>query len=618
MTEVTRRIQVGDKLQRAADISPAVFDRKTRVLRMAFASETPVYRGGEHEILSCRDGDVDLARLKNGAPLLRDHDPRQLLGAVLGVSFGSDGVGRCEAKLSRRCESDGVADDIEDGILQKVSVGYVVTRVIEETPNPADPRGAPFVRYAWKPYEVSLVSIPADDSVGVGRSEEVPAPVAQDVKAPEAAVVPPVETPEPAPVVEKEAETMDEKKVEAPVIPAAGAVEVKQDDVKAERAEIARLGKQHKLAGLAERALVEGWTLEAFRKEAMSEIGKENGKVQDPAIGLSQAEAKRYSFMNVVRALAGERVDIGFERECSDAVSKRLGRSARGLFVPFEVQHQRDLQIASPGTGSNVVATNLMSGSFIEALRAKLALQALGVPVMGGLVGDIAIPKGTTATGYWVDETTAPTESLPVLSQVTGTPRAVGGLVHISRKLMKQSSVDVEGFVRNEIAIALATKIDQAAFNGAGTNEPVGLLTANSSDVSVTAGTPTYAEIANMLATVEGKNVGLDSVKWAVTSEVFWKLATTATSTNGPRFVADYDTGLILGRPAVVSSNVTDHYGFLADWSQMMLLMWGNGLDLTVDPYSASTTGLLKVVGFMDVDIIVRQAAAFAHADICS
>jgi HK97 family phage major capsid protein len=352
----------------------------------------------------------------------------------------------------------------------------------------------------------------------------------------------------------------------------------------------------------------------------MEDISMENGKVQETAaIGLTKAEAQRYSFMNVVRALSGERIDIGFERECSDAVSKKVGRSARGFFVPFDVQNVRDLQIASPGTGSNVVATNLMSGSFIEALRSKMALQALGVPVMGGLVGDIAIPKGTTATGYWVDETTAPTESLPVLSQVTGTPRAVGGLVHISRKLLKQSSIDVESFVRNEIAMALATKIDQAAFNGAGTNEPVGLLTGPiSTDVAMTAGSATYADIASMLSTLEGKDVGLDAVKFAVTSEVFWKLATTATSSNGPSFIADYNTGKILGRDAVVSSNVTANYGFVGDWSQMMLLMWGNGLDLTVDPYSASTTGLLKVVGFMDVDIIVRQAAAFAHADICT
>jgi hypothetical protein len=107
-------------------------------------------------------------------------------------------------------------------------------------------------------------------------------------------------------------------------------------------------------------------------------------------------------------------------------------------------------------------------------------------------------------------------------------------------------------------------------------------------------------------------------IKFAVTNEVFWKLAATATSTNGPLFVADILTGKIMGRDAIVSENVTANYGFVGDWSQMILAMWGNGLDLFVDPYSGSQYGLVSVRAFMDADILVAQADAFAHADITS
>jgi hypothetical protein len=65
-----------------------------------------------------------------------------------------------------------------------------------------------------------------------------------------------------------------------------------------------------------------------------------------------------------------------------------------------------------------------------------------------------------------------------------------------------------------------------------------------------------------------------------------------------------------------VSENVTANYGFVADWSQMVLGLWGNGLDLVVDPYTGSKSGLVSVTGFMDADIMVKQAGAFAHADI--
>jgi HK97 family phage major capsid protein len=237
--------------------------------------------------------------------------------------------------------------------------------------------------------------------------------------------------------------------------------------------------------------------------------------------------------------------------------------------------------------------------------------------VISGLVGDIAIPKMSAITGYWIAETAEPTESTPVMSQVTGTPRTVAGTIDYSRKLAMQSSLDVEMLIQNDLAKALAQTIDKAGFNGAGTSEPTGLLTGPiSTDCSVTAGTPTFAEIANIMATVEDKIDDIENGKWAVTGEVFWKLATTATSAGSSVFVADYNTSRILGAMALRSGNVTANYGVFGDWTQMVMGMWGNGLDLRVDPYSGSKSGLVSVTGFMDVDVMVRNAEGFAHADI--
>jgi HK97 family phage major capsid protein len=335
-------------------------------------------------------------------------------------------------------------------------------------------------------------------------------------------------------------------------------------------------------------------------------------------IGLSEKETRRYSMLRAIQSQLGGRVDAGFERECSEQVAKQLGKSARGLFVPWDVvTAQRDLQITGGGTGAKFVATNLLPGSFIEAIRARAILPRLGVPILSGLVGDIALPKMGAITGYWIAETAEPTESTPVLSQVTGTPRTVAGTVDYSRKLAMQSSLDVEALIIADLTKALAQTIDKAAFNGAGTSEPVGLLTGPvSTDVSVTAGTPTFAEIANIMATVEDKIDDIEAAKWAVTGEVFWKLATTATSAGSSVFVADYNTSRILGALAVRSGNVTANYGIFGDWTQMVLGMWGNGLDLRVDPYSGSKSGLVSVTGFMDCDVMVRNAEGFAHADI--
>lgn len=597
MSDAIRKIEsesVGKRQFRASAITEKTsWNADTRELSLAFASELPVSRWYGTEILSCRAGDVDLVALNNRAALLEQHDPEMRIGGVMSATVGADSVCRAVVKV-RRDYAKTLGEDIEDGIPPKVSVGYELTRKIEVTEDKET--GLRTIRWAWRPVEISLVSVPADDTVGIGRASE-PVVVADEHKP-----VTPAEAAKETRMSDTVAVVAD---APAPVNPSKDA------------AEIVKLGRLHNNQELAERALSEGMSLDAFRAELLA---AKASKPASPVIGLDAKEVRRYSFLNVINALAGARVDLGFERECSDAVAAKIGRTPRGLFVPYDVQiAQRDLQIASAGTGSAFVATQLMPGSFIDALHANLALQALGVPIMSGLVGDIAIPKGGIATGYWVDETTAPTESTPTLAQVTGSPNACGTYIDISRKLLKQSSVDIEAWTRNAIARALAKVIDQAAFNGGGTTEPTGLLTGPlSTDVSVTAGTPTYAEMVNIPATVEGNNVMLDNCKWAVTSEVFWKLAATATSTNGPKFIADYETGRILGKPAVVSSNVTANYGIFGDWSQMILAMWGNGLDLNVDTSSGSTTGLVRVVGFMDVDILIAHAEAFAHADICS
>lgn len=574
-------------------------------VRMSISSEEPVltylYFNEKYqrafEILDHGEGSVDMSRCKDGLVVLDRHNGDQVGLMAVEISDRKLGgpVAFCTGARAKEIEADAAK-----GLRRNVSVGYVVRAGSYRLEGERD--GIPVVRaMSWMPYEASFEPVPADTTVGVGRADNVTAPV---VSVAETVV---------GITVENKERTMDAKEMAEMFTRAAkhgidaAAVQKLVDEGK---------GRAELDAMIVERQAGEIVELRNKKPEVanVSEVKQVGGT---PEIGLSAKEARRYSFINAMRALMGDRsVDVGFERECSDAVAQRLGRAARGLFVPYDVQ-VRDLQITGGGTGANVVATNLLAGNFITALRNAMALPKLGVTTLTGLVGDIAIPKGGTATGYWIAETATPTESTPTLSQVTGSPKGVGATVDISRKLLLQSSIDVEAYVRNEIAETLAKAIDAAAFNGAGTSEPTGLLTGPiSTDVSMTAGSVTYADICSMISTVTGKNVMFDNIRFAVTNEVFWKLAATATSANGPVFIADYNTNRILGRPAIVSENVTANYGFVGDWSQMILAMWGNGLDLTVDPYSGSKSGLVSVTGFMDADILVKNADAFAHADI--
>lgn len=566
----------------------------SRTVMLSFASESPVARWYGNEILSCRAEHVDLSRMKDGAPLLFNHDPDELIGVVESASVDPDKVCRALVRISRNC--DDVLNDIQDGIIRKVSVGYETKSIVADVPESKE--SARTVTWDWMPFEISLVSVPADNSVGIGRSASG-------------------DEANKSPVIPAEENAMNEKKddIAAPAVK----VEVRDnsEQTRKEASEIVKLCRQHNAPELAERALDKGLSLADVRAELLETVSKRSPQpsVQGKAdIGMSDKEKGQYSFLRAIQYLSGVRgVDATLEIEASESASKRSGQKARGLIVPHDVLvHKRDFTVA--GTGSNAVSTNLLAGSFIEILRNRLVTQELGAAMLTGLVGDVAIPKHSTATSaYWVTEGNSPTEGLPVLGQVTGTPRTLGAYVDISRKLMKQASVDVEAFVRDDLARVLAIGIDYAAINGTGTEQPVGLLaTANINNPSISsAGSATYAEILAFLTDIEADNARVGDMAWAMTPEVWGNLAARARGT-GDGFILDANTSTCIGLRAVMSNQLPANTAILGVWNQLVIGMWG-GLDLQVDTSSLSTAGGVRVVALQDVDVMVRHAQAFAY-----
>lgn len=139
---------------------------------------------------------------------------------------------------------------------------------------------------------------------------------------------------------------------------------------------------------------------------------------------------------------------------------------------------QRDLLVGTATAGGNTVATDLLGASFIEVLRNRLSVMAAGATMLTGLVGNVAIPRQTAAaSAFWVAENGAPTESQQAFDQVSMSPKTVGAFTDVSRRLLLQSSLDVEAFVRMDLAKVIALAIDLGALNGSGAaNQPRGVL----------------------------------------------------------------------------------------------------------------------------------------------
>jgi HK97 family phage major capsid protein len=361
------------------------------------------------------------------------------------------------------------------------------------------------------------------------------------------------------------------------------------------------------------------------------------------SLGLSAEDLRRYSLVRAIRAMAtGDWRGAEFERECSDAMAERIGRAPQGFFVPYDWQRApglgrgqaeaRDLQAGTPSAGGYLVDTDLLAASFIELLRNRMVVRVAGARVLSGLVGDVDIPKQTGgATAYWLGEGGAPTESQQTLGQVVLRPKTVGAYTDVTRRLLKQSSLDVEMFVRDDLATVLALAIDYVALHGPGAaNQPLGV--AGTSGIgSVAGGTdglaPAWSHIVDLETEVAVDNADLGRLAYITNSAVrgvLKQVFTNATYGEIPVWTNTPTPGVgeMNGYPAhatnQVSSTLTKGTSsgvcsaiFFGNWADLIIGMWGV-LDILVDPYTHSTSGSVRVVALQDVDVAVRHAESFA------
>ena len=554
------------------------------VVRVSVSSETPYLRErmydaetGDYvrgyEVLGHAEGEIDFARMKDGLVIQDTHWGDQIgiirepevkdgkLGGV--VEFG------CGARAQE------IAKDAAAGIRRNMSVGYIVDEC-RRAGTAED--GLPIFRVTkWTPYEASFVNVPADTRVGVGRSHE--------------------ENPAALPA----AKTKENPKMDTPETKAETPAGITADQVR----------------GIVTEAIA------SIREEIVKK--PEMPAKRSAAVIFDEGDqkeiAKRYNLLNVVRSMVAAHegkttgVDVGFEREISDEIARRSHKDAKGYFIP-DVALTRAFDKASAAAA--LVATDTLFGDAIAALVAETVLGKAGVSTLTGLVGDISIPKLGSATAYWVtSEGGDATETTPSIGQVTGTPHTIGAYTDITRKLLNQSGISAQNFIADALRSALARGIEAAAFAGSGSSgQPTGLeSTVGVGSVSLVAGAPTKAKMVEFweklyTANVNGdkKFIGSPAVKALLCKTLDIQAGGTSDVTSGHYLCED---NKVEGYDFLMSNLCSSKKLYFGDWSNLVLAFW-SGLDLTVDTSSLSKSGGVRLVALQDMDVLVRQPAAFA------
>lgn len=585
------RLSKSENLTRANPMDAEEVDE--RRVRMSISSEARVERSFGDEVLDHSEGSVDLSFLRSGnAPLLLDHDPEKQIGIIESVELdGSARRLRATVRFAKNALANEVYADVKDGIRKNVSIGYRIDKMVRDEKDPKVYRAT-----SWRPMEASIVALPADVTVGVGRSIE-------------STEEPKVET-----VSITEVRTMEQQNEQ-----------VRDDNVAAykEISEILEIAARHNQRGLADECIRKGYSLAQFRGLLLDKLADKPLDVVD--VELTQKEKRSYSLMRAIRGMATGKFD-GFEREVSEELAKLHGKEARGFYVPHSI-FKRDILTTSPANGSNLVPTDHLADEFVDALRETLVISGLGARMMSGLKGDVAIPALNAKTAVqFVAENNAPAEGAPTFRQITMSPKTCAGFVDISRKLMMQSDPSVEQILRQDMVQQFAAKMDDVAIEGGGANEPTGIL-GTSGIGAVVMGTNgaaiSYAKLVELEREVAIDNALAGRLSYLTNPKVVAAMRQTPRQGSGVEgnFILN-DTNTLLGY-SVASTNLVPSdltkgtstgvcsaviFGNFAD---LMIGMFG-GLDILVDPYTGSSTGATRIAMYQDIDIAVRHAESFA------
>ena len=648
------------EITRTREMSACMKTREDGACEMSFSSEAEIeVWPGEFEVLSHAPGACDLSRMEASGMFLFNHNRNLQLGRVDSCRIDADRTGRFAVQSALRSQTTFAAEtwkDIDSGVLQNTSVGY---RVLAYTESKRENGTTLYTVTKWQPSEISIVTVPADISTGVDRSENQ-----QTQNAENKTMNPryqklyqsnrfldandgggrgeggaggggaPVVVP---PVISVEAER------------ATGAT--------AERARaeaILAACDKYKAPEIATRAIKEGLDLSTVRELLLAHVEKGNVNIRQASsslVGLTQGEARAFSFVKLIRAMSalpGEnhvREAAKFELEvCGAAADAMKHRSAKGTVIPIDVllqpmdpnfsgqgQRAAGLNISAgaidggTGTGGNVIANQLLASSFIEILRNRCLAMNLGTELTG-LIGNFDIPKMTSSQfgGGWIGEDAEAPQTGLDFGLIPITPKTAAAYAYLTRKMLTQPSIGVEALTRMDIAKKMAQVIDLAAFYGTGeASDPTGIKeTTGIHAVPFADVFPTFPELVEMETRISVDNADVPSMAYVANARFRGGAKTTLkfpTVVGAGGAVTQVASGGTIWEPgnsvngyrAEISNQIVTGDLFFGNFADMILGLWG-GLEIIVDPYTHSTKGGIIISAFQDIDVVLRRVASFA------
>ncbi|MCG5047660.1 phage major capsid protein [Pectobacterium brasiliense] len=559
-----------NKKNQTREINLSSDDISDRTVMLSFSSETPVEReiNGQiyNEILLHGMQNVDLRRLQNDAALLFNHDFDSLIGVVESVSIDVDKVGRALVRFSEYGLGQEKYNQVQEGILNKVSVGYEI--------NDYEFRGNDLLITRWTPYEVSLVSVPADDNVGVGRSIESDDDVLEYIK----------NNPE---ILKKFQDHEDESTNES-VTDNDVSTEPEQEtsteseEINKEETRIHEIISVGKVFGIEQRIVQEAIN----NKKSVEEFKRQMTFKEE-------IQMENFSLQNTIRSLiTGERAAGEYNNH--------------GVVLPVSALQRTS---TSPSSGGTLIQNTIQYDSFIDVVRQNSVLKNFPVKIFSGLEGDgnLELPMlydDFTAGSGFVDEDTAAVDSNAQFQNIVLTPRTFTTGVYLTR-LLQKSTVAAERYLTETIISGSAEKIERAVFNK---------IMVNAFKENIKVADLTYERITKLIGDIGDMKVSSDKLSIVMSPSLKAKLKTV--NITPEQFLIDRDNRM-LGIPVyeyVFAAADRDQF-IIGDFSQVVLAEWSQ-LAIDRDDTTSRAKGGVHLRVFADVDFNITRPEYFTAVKV--
>lgn len=568
-------------------------DEENRAITFSCASDLPYERYDDEndraykEILVISEEAVDLHRLNGGASLLWGHDTDDLIGVV-------DNAYIVENKLFvkvRFSKNDKKADriwkDILDGLIKNVSVGYAVEHFLEKEVDNE------LVRYVdrWMPYEVSIVSVPADETVGIRSMKKKTTREATQAEDPDK-----MET---------------ENKQECPDCPKEEkgdcGVEAENEALKAENEAL-----KAKIKELEENAVDDAVNSEENAPETSPENPEnpdaEEIKACGDAMGVPKEEQEKAIKAGITaREFKKEyrSFNININKK-EHSIMKFADYLREGNFSEkYTVRTFAGFGGQTGEGGAPLIGTETQP--LVAALEKVIGVK--GYRTIAGLTSNISIPVQSTRnvayqTAHLRD---AATTSNPAFTNVMLTPVKISGNTRIGKELIAQVNDDIEAFIVDSLTKEIGYKVEDYMLGK--------VATGATGSVTYSALTAIdWADVLAFEASIGG--YALENPAYVMSPAARAALKGIAKAGTFPVFLCEDNK--VNGYDVNVSGCVGNDNIYFGDWSKLLLGIWGNGLEIMVNPYTYAKEGDVEIVASICIDAAVLQGDAFVVGSVAS